>query len=204
MQKKAHVYVYIAAIPKDGRVGRVHDAARQAYIDRAKAEELRRERYYVWQLLEYALWQRFGVAIETLSFEREESGRWHTPYCEFSLSHSDGLVAVALSAVPVGVDIQRVVTPHNREFAKRVLTLMEMENYLKCPEAERTTYLIKKWTEKEALFKMRHDTVTSLMSIETGAGCTKTRKITVDESSYVYTVAAQTPAILHEYKNIEL
>ena len=89
--------LYIAPMP-DAPAGRVGCAQRQARIDAAETETGRRQRYFVWKLLELALERSIGTA--QVAFFQEESGKWGCDRCHFSLSHSENAVAVAVSDAP--------------------------------------------------------------------------------------------------------
>ena len=99
--------LYIASIP-DAPIDTISLAARQALIEKTVNEPMKRQRYYVWKLLEYALKNSFLLQPETIAFSVDENGKWSCPDCYFSLSHCNDAVAVAVSATPVGVDIENL------------------------------------------------------------------------------------------------
>ena len=69
----------------------------------------------------------------------------------FSLSHTDDLVAVAVSKThPVGVDIERI-RPMRAGFAARWLSEAEQRHVLNAPDGEAA--LLTLWTKKEAAAK---------------------------------------------------
>ncbi len=97
-------------------------------------------------------------------FEINEGGKPHlsgTPL-HFSLSHTDGCVAVATcKAHPIGLDIEKI-TPRPAGFAARWFPESERQAIASAsdPDAE----LIRRWTAKEAALKatgegLRHDAV---------------------------------------------
>ncbi len=155
MRRTHQAYVFIATFPCDGEVRRVHDTARQAYIERIKNERSRQEKYYAWRVLELGLREVYNININSLAFTREPTGKWSTPYCEFSLSHSDYIAAAAIASTPIGVDIQRIRQPHHPDFASRVLTPREYEKYLALEDEAQLHYLFRAWTAKEAIFKRK-------------------------------------------------
>lgn len=148
-------HVYVTQIP-NGELGSVYPEERQREIDLIKNEKLKREKYYVWRLLEYALADSFGKDISELEFTKQDSGRWSTPFCEFSLSHTDGVVAVAVSHEPVGVDVEIVKPRCNDQTVKRVLGAEKYLQYRNLPEEEKDDFFFSVWTKKEALFKALH------------------------------------------------
>ncbi len=144
--------LYIAPIP-DAPLGKVFHPARQALLDATVNETMRRQRYYVWKLLEYALRNSFGLQPETIRFSVDENGKWTCPDCYFSLSHSKAAVAVAVSHSPIGVDIEsydRTVTPG---LHRKVLTDAELKEYDRLDKGQQPQYLLEKWCAKESLFK---------------------------------------------------
>ena len=148
-------YVYVAEIP-NGELKELYPKERQLEIKHTKNEKLKREKYYVWRLLEYALAESFGKSISELEFTKHKSGRWSTPFCEFSISHTDGVVAVAISNETVGVDVEVIKPRHNDKTAERIMTAEEYNKYQNLPESERTEFFLSVWTRKEAVFKSLH------------------------------------------------
>ena len=120
------------------------------------SELVRREKYFVWRLLESALWSSLGINICDAGLKKSGSGKWHSDVCELSISHGGGLVAVALSSSAVGIDVQELTEPRSPRFAERIMTDAEFVGYSLLDGAEATSYLTECWTRKEALFKM-HD-----------------------------------------------
>lgn len=72
-----------------------------------------------------------------------------------SLSHSDGLIALAVSMVgPVGVDIEPLTrAAEMREIAARVAHPHELAALSRLPESEQPFELLALWVRKEALLK---------------------------------------------------
>ena len=78
-------------------------------IEATGHEAFKRERMAAAVLLSYALKRGFGLDERTLEFAEEDFGKpYITSYrnVHFNISHTDGYCAVAVSDVPVGVDIQ--------------------------------------------------------------------------------------------------
>ena len=101
--------VFAARIPQIDDFGKVYPPERQAEIDRITNPDVKREKYFVWKLLEYAIEKTAGEPIENYAFEKKPNRKWVSDRLCFSLSHSDGAVAVALSDSAVGVDIDILV-----------------------------------------------------------------------------------------------
>ena len=148
--------VYIARIPNELEVKRLSSDERNAYVEKTGNPAAKREKYFAWRLLEYALRKSLGIEISDLKFEKTASGRWITEGVEFSISHSESAVAVAISDSPVGVDIEEIKKPRSERFAKRILSLDELSVCETLNGYEKDEYLLGKWTAKEAVFKSRN------------------------------------------------
>ena len=196
------VDLYIAPIP-DTPVGRVAWAPRQAQIDGTANEKLRRERYFVWKLLEYAVNRSFGLKAEGLTFSVDENGKWSCGECFFSLSHSRGAVAVAVSRKRVGVDIESTDRPMSAGLPGKILTDTERQEYDALTEGEKLSYLLQAWCAKEALFKAGDDKQFRPTALDTAQNV-RTGTVTVAQHPYCYAVATDTPEKLRIYENIRL
>ena len=75
------------------------------------------------------------------------------PRAQFSLSHSGGYAALAMSSLPVGVDIQKI-RPERVPVAMRFLTDYEQAQLAALPPEERTRAFFRLWTVKESYGKM--------------------------------------------------
>lgn len=71
----------------------------------------------------------------------------------FSLSHSGGYAALAMSSLPVGVDIQEI-RPERVPAAMRFLTDYEQAQLAALPPAEQVQAFFRLWTVKESYGKM--------------------------------------------------
>ena len=185
------VELYIAAIP-EGAMGTVCAPARQAQLEATEKESLRRQRYFVWKLLEHALEKSFGMKPENVAFSMDEKGKWHCKECFFSLSHCREAVAVAVSAKPVGVDIEladRQVAP---ALSKKVLTEAELALYEQVPEEEKKRFLLEVWCGKESLFKAAGGAVFTARKWDTTQGV-RTGVTDVSGRAVCYAVAAEDP-----------
>ena len=152
MELLNNVFVYYARLV-DGAVETVYPKERDEEIRAAKNPLQMKEKYSAWKLLGAAIKDSLGKDIGELKFSKSASGKWITDSFNFSLSHSDGIVAVALAKDPVGVDVQLIKAPRAASFARRVLTDTELKEYESIAEDCRDRYLIAKWSAKEALFK---------------------------------------------------
>lgn len=71
----------------------------------------------------------------------------------FSLSHSHDLILIAVAAVPVGVDVQRVPRTGTVDALLPRLHPAEREGLLRVPRAARAAAFARLWTRKEAYLK---------------------------------------------------
>lgn len=162
--------VYIARVPKKIRLGKISHPERRSEIESVSNERVRLEKYAVWRLLEHALSASFGAKLSDIGAERTDSGRWVSPLYSFSLSHSAGYVAVAVSRSAVGIDIEGGMTAGRLSLAPRVLTPDELSRFSALEgEEERIEYLGRAWCAKEAIFKRRGEGVFSPSAITAAA-----------------------------------
>ena len=148
--------VFTAAIPNEVCVAGVYPPLRNDDIVNSASEKVRKEKFCAWKLLEYAFLQVFGKAMREISFTRLPNGKWACDFCYFSLSHSENMVAVAISDAPVGVDIEKIAPVKNQaRMAEKILTETELAEYQRLalsPTANE--FLLEAWTKKESLFKL--------------------------------------------------
>ena len=196
--------IYVAKIPEgDFDASSIVPPARKEAILSAGSETVRRERYYVWKLLEYALLHTFGKKLSSLQFTQTPHGKWECNGCEFSLSHSHGVVCVALSRKPVGVDIELLAPPKSERFAQKILCEKEFAEYSTLPPSQQTQFLMEKWTQKESIFKcVQGEKLPS--HIDTTAHQTMTKLLCIGESTYCLSVASPCLDRLRLHENVSL
>ena len=174
--------VYAAAIPPDLEVGSVCSPAREQLLRETAAPALKRQRYFVWHLLEYAAQHSLGLDPEALAFEKRPEGRWVCPDFFFSLSHTEDAVAAAVSRSPVGVDVESLPI-FARRFASKPEHCTDLLRRIAAPEeltgcdGREAETLLRLWTGKESLFKYRQDGV--FVPAETICGA-KTQHLLLD------------------------
>ena len=161
--------VYVTAIPTDARTDltRIACEQRRAEIEKIKNPRVKAEKLFAWLLLEYAVKADFGCALSSLNPRKTDSGKWVADRIFFSISHSDGIIAVAVSDKPVGVDIQGEVVPRAKNFAEKVLNERELSELSELTDKDKSKQLIELWSKKEALFKLDGDGVFSPKKIDT-------------------------------------
>ncbi len=186
--------VYVAKIPDETGKEMLFPMERQNEVLACGNEKVRRQKYYAWKLLEYALRETFGYEMKTLSFCKGRNGKWTSPSCYFSISHSNGVVAVAVASAPIGVDVEKIA-PEKAEFLQKVLTEKEREKLalISCKE-ERAEYLFELWTKKESIFKKVGDGAFRPSKIVVTEHSVATKKFAVDGVEYMLSVAAENAA----------
>lgn len=123
-------------------------------IKKCQSEKTKKEKFYVWKLLEFALQNSLSLNVKDLNFKKKDNGKWTLDECYFSLSHSGNLVAVAVSDAPVGIDIQKHVllkiTP------KLLELILSKEEIAKHPHIANDE-ILRMWSIKECAFKMSEE-----------------------------------------------
>ncbi len=160
--------VYFAFIPENVRTEKVYPEQRNEEINACANEKLRIQKYCVWKLLERALACSFGLDLNTLEFKKE-NGKWRCNGAEFSLSHSADAVAVAVSDLSVGVDIELVRPLPCEKLAAKILTQAETEAFVRLDENAGAEYIFERWTRKESAFKMSGGALFSQTDADGGA-----------------------------------
>ncbi len=145
--------VYIARQPENIDISPIYPKARYDEICNVSNDSVKTEKYYAWKLLRLAIERSLGYDFESLNFNKADNGKWICDRCEFSISHSSGFVAVAVSKKPIGVDIEKIEALNNENLPKRVLSIEEYNYFSSLPQDKANEYFIKMWTQKEAFYK---------------------------------------------------
>ncbi|MBR5527788.1 MAG: 4'-phosphopantetheinyl transferase superfamily protein [Clostridia bacterium] len=137
--------------------GEIFPKVRASEIESTRNEELKKQRFAVWRALEYALKKHCDADMHSLNFYKGNNGKWFCDRCFFSLSHTNGIIAAAVSDSECGVDVEVFVSGRMKEsIAKKILAPKEYEEYSVCEADARERYLLKMWTRKESYFKMQN------------------------------------------------
>ncbi len=138
--------------------------SRKAHIDRLKTSEARK-RSLLGEGLCRRLLENKGIEAE---IERAEGGKPYLKNCPYyiSISHSDEVVAAAISAEPVGIDIERL-RPVSEKLIKRAALKHEADYIMEASGEERDRRFFEIWTMKEALFKKSETNRREFLSIDT-------------------------------------
>ena len=146
------IKVYLAKKPTF-KGQKTKSVARNKELASIKNPKVFNEKLQVWLLLEYAL-KDSGFDPQNLQFEKLPSGKWTASGVNFSLSHSEGFFAVALSDEIVGVDLQKAVRIDSERLCQMILNESEFKKFANLPKRDKNAAAIKKWCEKESAFKM--------------------------------------------------
>ena len=198
------VDVYIAALPADIPIGEVDCKARMEEINSTSNEKVKREKYFVWKLLCYALERSFGMRGKKLQPVKESYGGWSVGDISVSLSHSKNALAVAVSRAPVGIDIEYLHTPNTEKIAERVMNEAELSQFELLNSEQREERFIAIWTAKEAVFKSKKLEKFLPKEIDTLSASFKTDSITIDGEKYLWSVATTTPERIRLFTDIDL
>ena len=187
------VDVYISAIDESEEIGEIANEARRTEIEKITNERVKREKYCAWKLLCRALKNSLGLDAEKLDFVKLDCGAWAVEGAEFSISHGDGAVAVAVSEAgnPVGVDVERVHKPRSDRMAEFIMNKEELADFNSVPDAEKETRLIEIWTMKEAIFKTKRASNFIPRETDIESYPTKTVKLSIKNQQYICTVAGR-------------
>ncbi len=143
------------------------------------------------ELLEYALMRSLGLNAANVAFDKTADGKWTCRECEFSLSHKDDLVAVAVSRSPVGIDIEKIDAERfDEKLQARILTPAERSALSRLAASERSLRANILWTEKEALFKRDNGKLFAANKLETANSHCKTIIVKSGEVGYYLSVVS--------------
>ena len=68
--------LYIAHIPDTPPTGELFPPERAREVNEIQSERAKKEKYYAWRLLEYALARSLGLDAKNLAFFKDENGKW--------------------------------------------------------------------------------------------------------------------------------
>lgn len=154
-------------------------------------------------LLQYEAMRRFGSV--NVHVERTPLGKPYWPQfpdVQFSLSHTDGCVAVAVGTGAVGVDVEKIASADLR-IADRFFTAREAQWIRE--NALRRAAFYEIWTKKEAFLKMRGTGLTaSLRAFDVLGGDLAAQIETWTLSEHVLSVCCAPKADNVELRQMEL
>jgi len=171
--------IYLTPIADEKDIRSVYPPERDAEIQACGNSAVKCGKYTVWALLEYAAKRTMDKDIKNCSFKKKSNGKWVCDGFRFSLSHTAGYAAVAISGEDVGVDIESP-EKYKKDVSRKVPDLMDKI----CTEKERAGYdaenltdFLILWTKKEAIYKCKEPEGFYPKQIESGNYSTKTYRI---------------------------
>ena len=171
----------------------VDNKIRQKDIDLAVNPLLKKQRYFVWQLLCHALKSTFGDDFNPQTLTKDQNGKWHCPLCQISLAHSQNLVVVALSNISdaLGVDVERL-RPTTQKLADKILSDAQKQAYLQALPKAQDLMVLTEWCKREATFKAVGISVLAKTPAYDGINLSYTaRELTLAKERYLVVVAHQ-------------
>lgn len=156
-----------------------------------KNEKVFNEKLQVWLFLEYAL-KKSGYQIEKLNFKKLPSGKWTAQGVEFSISHNNGVYAVAISNEPVGVDVQKHVNVNFDRIVKSIFSDAELIKFELLEEPDKSVYFFKKWAQKESLYKAYDKSDVTFKNLESLGYFTKTSEFVFNGDKFTLAVSCPT------------
>ncbi len=197
------VDVYTAVIPKDAKLSNLYPKERQQDIDACSNERVKKEKYYAWKLLEYALKDKYSLSISSLNFEKNVAGKWSCDKCCFSISHSNDVVAVAVSDSAVGIDVEQNDNVKENAIIK-VLTSSELEQFDVIKNDDRIGFLLTKWVQKESIFKAEKEQKFLPSKIDTTLYSVKIKNLSVFAKEYILGVCSIPNGLIRFHENVVL
>ena len=149
---KPYVKVYVQEVDPSLSADAIFPEARRDEIERTRNAETRMHKLCAWSLFARAL-SDIGRDIKDVNAKKTEYGKWVCDGLYFSISHSKDLVCVAISSENVGVDIQSKEKDYGDNFAQRILSSSELDEYYELADDEKIKYIDTSWCKKESIMK---------------------------------------------------
>lgn len=192
------VRVYVSTFDGDVAVGEVTPPIRNEMIQRCTDTLVKQQRYCVWKLLDYALAHCCGGGVDSFDFYVDDNGKWYARSVNFSLSHCNNVVSVALSNNCVGLDVESVDNfarhVENAEFIERVLTDNE-QLALRDVAVNKAETLAQMWTCKESIFKRQGGGTFVPKAFDTTKIATHTQLVAINGRKYALSVATDADSV---------
>ncbi len=185
LRSKPVLHLYFSQIPETLDYEKLYPEERNAEIINIDNPSIKKEKYWAWKTLEYAMLRSFGIRLEKTGLRKAESGKWICNNHFISISHSTGLVCVAVSTENVGIDIESV-TDFNNKFASHEKQLC---NHLGVNSKFKLKELLDIWTQKEANYKgLRRQKPFNPRKIKINKKCTNTFHRIFNGKEYCYSI----------------
>lgn len=175
------------------------DISKYSNIDKKRLEKIKKSNNTLFIkeqlgssiLLNDILEKNYFLDPKEIEYIYNESGK---PYLKdknlyFSLSHSNGIVALTVSKEEVGLDIE-LIKPVKDALAKRIMTTEEYNIYNSLDKNKKITYFYEVWTSKEAYVKKIGTSITLTPSnIEIDEDIL-IKRINIDNNEYMLAVTS--------------
>lgn len=186
------INVYVGAVDDFCDTDRIPKYA-QKELKKISSEKVAKEKKAGYGLLALAARETAEKSDIKKCFIGKTGKPLHKDFC-FSISHSDGLVAVATASVPIGVDLESYSDSEKQEkLLERILHQNE--------QADDSILL---WTVKEAAFKFSEkDEHFRPAEIDTTGFKSRSVTFTVNGRKFALSVVADIVANVHFYNKLE-
>lgn len=161
-------------------------------------QDERERKFYVWQLLDQAVTTLFEKPLSAFDVKKVD-GKWVCDDFYFSLTHKNNVVAVAVSLLPVGVDIEEENPDRFARFApEKLLCGGEKELYENTQKCDKTKLINILWTKKESLFKKSDLKIFNAKTIDTTNVKSTTHSVECDSKKYFLSVVFDAENLVEE------
>ena len=199
-ENKAYTLVAYMRMRDTDTSAPLYPPERHKEVEECKNERAKKEKYLVWKLLEKVVMDNINLDFANIQFTKTANGKWICPDFHFSLSHTDGLVCVAVSMREVGVDAESL-HEINTGLKARILTEEEISYMEALPPLEQNRFLLESWVKKESIFKKTGGKMLMPNRIATTEHHTRLFRVEMDGCEYIISVAADSDEI--ELKHME-
>ena len=189
--EKQNIRVFVTKFPL-GVSSYYLPPTRREEIDNCKDESVRQRKYYAFKLLELALNVVYSKLMRDVKFEKNASGKWTCDVCEFSISHCNDIVVVAVSDKPVGVDVELIDEDRfDERLQQRIFSKNEQNAAWQMSQEQRAQYANRLWTAKEAIFKRDEGTAFVANFIDTTVSVSETVIVNDADKKYYLSTAGK-------------
>ena len=121
-----------------------------------------------------------------LAIQKHDTGKWVCAQYGISMTHSNGVVCVAVSDQEIGVDLE-LIRPQREGMAERVMNGAELAAHRAAPD--RNDHFVRVWSKKESLFKTLDQRNATWEQIRALDGAVYQQRITIAQGSFWLSVA---------------
>ena len=185
-------YLFVSQVPNELDIGELFPPLRNEEIASITNVNVKREKYWAWKTLEYALNYAFGYSLDDLKVAKNDTGKWVCDKCHFSISHSNGVVMVGVSKQNIGVDIEcleRFIDKFSdnqkfESFVDKIIANGELKPTI--PKDLAFT-----WVKKESSFKLKNKKFFVPNEINTNSEKFSTKILSIQGNEYVISVCGK-------------